>query len=290
MSKINCPVCANTKISLKKDFSMILNLPGNSESRVFYCKTCRALFLYPLPDSKKLYSDSYFSANHTSIEHFPTTGLDYEEEIATKRHEKFRRTIKELILMHPSAQCVLDIGAATGDFLNIAKEFNLDVYGIEISDYAVKRAKEKFGIKLVSGQLEDYETEKKFDLVHLNHVLEHFCKPKSAIEKLSKLTKKNGIVYVEVPFQFNIVEKLKYRLLKKTYDFNVSSLHHPFFFTPETLCSYFVDAGFSVQKLSFFNPTTYLANSISKRLRKLVWYLLANVKQGLIIEGYFRKI
>lgn len=46
----------------------------------------------------------------------------------------------------------------------------------------------------------------KFDLVIANHVLEHVSSPENTIKGISKLIKKNGVVYVGVPDGFNFTD------------------------------------------------------------------------------------
>ena len=124
--------------------------------------------------------------------------------------------------MHkPNAKNILDIGAATGKFLSIAREYKLDVFGVEYSSYASQEAKDKYGFNFFVGDLENFQSDEKFDLIHLNHVFEHLVNPNASIRKIDSLLSDDGIIYIEVPFQFNIVERIKYKLFNSHKKFDV---------------------------------------------------------------------
>ena len=55
----------------------------------------------------------------------------------------------------------------------------------------------------------------KFDAIHTFDVLEHVNNPIAVIEKAYSLLKKNGVIVVEVPNDFNPLQKLAQKTLKK---------------------------------------------------------------------------
>ena len=253
-----CPLCQSVKSRNMAVLTAILNLPGNSPSSVFRCKGCNVYYLSPYISDhliSELYSKSYFagqSQDYTDL-HVSASSNDYEREIAAARLGKFRETLVTLLKHCPNASSILDIGAATGEFLAIAREYDLSVSGIELSSHAAARAKEKFGLDFHEISIVDYTGTETYDLIHMNHVFEHFRTPHQVLERIASLLRKGGVVYVEVPFQFNVFEVIKYRTTGKRKDFDVFSLHHPIFYRPNSLKKIFDDHGFNCRSMKVFD-------------------------------------
>jgi SAM-dependent methyltransferase len=287
-----CPLCQSTKSWQMDVHTAILNLPGNSESTVHLCENCGAYYLWPyISDAliSELYSKSYFTglSDSNSKLHVPSSNNDYESEFAAVRISKFRKTVQTLIERVPNARNILDIGAATGDFLAVAQEYGLSVSGIELSSYAAAKAKEKYGFEFHQTGIVDYQGDEKYDLIHLNHVFEHFGSPHQALERLAKLLMPGGMIYVEVPFQFNLFEVIKYRLTGRRKVFDIFSIHHPMFYRPRTLKRVFEDHGFNCNSMSVFNWSRYSAVGLKGHLKKIMWFAASFVGQGIMIEAFF---
>src|SRR3989344_5210189 len=100
-----------------------------------HCPDCGFLFVYPAPadGTAHIYSADYF---HGALRGFGYT--DYEADKIAMR--PFFERVLDIIESHVSRGRLLDIGAATGFFLNLARERGWVVAGVEISDYAAKVA------------------------------------------------------------------------------------------------------------------------------------------------------
>lgn len=95
-----------------------------------------------------------------------------------------------------SVGSLLDVGAGTGDFLNLAKTKGWEVFGMEPNTDASKLASDK-GIKLEANL--DKFVGKQFDVVTLWHVLEHIPNLEETVATLSNLVKTNGTLIIAVP-------------------------------------------------------------------------------------------
>ena len=94
---------------------------------------------------------------------------------------------------------VLDIGTAGGAFLDAAKQFGYDAYGMEPSADLVARGKAR-GLQIEQGTIENHNfTQGTFDMVCLWDVIEHLPDPKSALEEIKKLLKPNGVLLINFP-------------------------------------------------------------------------------------------
>lgn len=290
-----CPVCSSSLSQEVGLFSSILNLPGNNDSRVIRCRRCRALYLWPYICDElihELYRESYFTgkAQDGGRLSIPGSSSDYESEFAATRVEKFAATIEMLKTYVPRATTVLDIGAATGEFLAVAQRHGLVPAGIEISSYAAAQAKRKYGFVFHETTLGDYSGTEKYDIIHLNHVFEHFIDPQKALSKVDALLAPSGVIYVEVPFQFSVPEILKYRLTGARKAFDVFSIHHPIFYTPRMLRRIFAEHGFFAREVRVFDWSRYPAASARGKLKRLMWFGASLFGQGLFIEAVFTRV
>lgn len=95
----------------------------------------------------------------------------------------------------------MDFGSGKGQFLAVAKELGWQGLGIETAEERADFAKEKYKVKVLSGIYEKGKIEGgNFDLITLNHVLEHLPGPIDLVKSLlSENLASNGLVYIEVP-------------------------------------------------------------------------------------------
>ncbi len=109
---------------------------------------------------------------------------------------------------------LLDIGAGTGEFLNVAKENGWKCVGVEPSEKAKAIAITK-GVFFsdTTQQLEDHS----FDIITMWHVLEHVPNIENQIKELKRLLKPNGTIVIAVP-NFNSYDAKQYGVFWAAYD------------------------------------------------------------------------
>lgn len=273
--------------------SAILDLPRNTESRVYQCRDCSFRFLYPCYGSRdinRIYEARYFTGDRVEGQDYvaPVSGTAYQE-YADARLKKFADTLQLIEEMFPKARSIVDVGSATGEFLMIAKARGFEPLGLEVSEYAAAVAREKHNLDIRVGTLEQFVTPRTYDIVHLNHILEHCVDPHCAVEALSKIVPEGGAIYVEVPFQFNWVELTNYWVRKKKLTFNVHSIHHPLFFSPNTLKRLFAMHSFSPSFMRVFDWRRYPRTEVVDWGKCAVWKALSALQQGGFIEAIFIK-
>jgi 2-polyprenyl-3-methyl-5-hydroxy-6-metoxy-1,4-benzoquinol methylase len=95
---------------------------------------------------------------------------------------------------------LLDVGAGIGQFLHHAKA-HFEVSGTEISEEAVRIARERFGVRLARCTLEDsaHLAAESFDVITLFHVLEHLHSPSRALARCRELLASGGHLVIAVP-------------------------------------------------------------------------------------------
>lgn len=120
------------------------------------------------------------------------------------QHERARdllwkRRLRKL-LSHRSTGSLLDIGAGIGQFLHHAEPLFTQVTGTEISRSAVMVAREKYGLKLLAGQVKDLNLPpSSFNNITLFHVLEHVHDSAGLIDLCRDLLRPRGMMFIAVP-------------------------------------------------------------------------------------------
>lgn len=286
-----CVLCDGTRGVPDSRWRGYLELPPPFD--VLRCPDCSLRWLSPRPNANgytALYSDAmYFGGAGASP-------ADYAAS-AKARIDYMRSRIERIERMAGSGQplSMLDFGAATGEFVRAAVDAGHASVGVELSDDARATAEERNGVRLLAADHASELGDARFDVVHMNHVLEHMPNPVAHLRWCARILKPGGLLVSEVPNQFdNDLDRLR-RLLHaggKQPRFDAYSLHHTYFFTPATMDRLLSKAGFEVVRLATFNgcktplwpvdPKNYLLGGL---LGMADWLHSG----GNIIEVYARK-
>ncbi|MEK9175089.1 MAG: class I SAM-dependent methyltransferase [Patescibacteria group bacterium] len=133
---------------------------------------------------------------------------------------------------------LLEIGSHEGLFLNEALKTGMTVFGIEPNRKAAATAQQN-GINVFCGTLEEFKTDRAYDVVVLFHVLEHFEDPRGALEKIYSLINPGGLLVLEVP---NIAS---YPACKNEKNWEYINDEHVSYFSPDTIKKLLLSVGFS---------------------------------------------
>ena len=115
---------------------------------------------------------------------------------------------------------ILDIGCEYGNSIVDIAKYN-KCFGIDANKKALKKAREK-GIKAINMDLNNllpFENNY-FDVIIITSVLEHLLNPIKMIEEIKRVTKKNGLVVLSLPNDFEIIRRLKFLILGKNQNTN----------------------------------------------------------------------
>jgi SAM-dependent methyltransferase len=181
---VSCTICNGNARSLGEKNAFPL----------FSCKECGHLFIWPIPDSPlEIYSEDYFRGGEKGFGY-----IDYDRDKAPMA-DTFRLYLKEIARNGKSTGTMLDVGAATGFFLDIARREGWETYGIELSQYAAEVARDK-GLRVSTGTADtcDFPAEF-FDVVTAWDVIEHMPDPRATLEKIRKLLKPGGLLVINTP-------------------------------------------------------------------------------------------
>jgi 2-polyprenyl-3-methyl-5-hydroxy-6-metoxy-1,4-benzoquinol methylase len=193
------------------------------------CHNCSLVFVYPFPE-RGLLSEHY--------------DRDYYQDWVTnqskKRARMWLRRLKAIEKIKKTGT-LLDVGCGDGSFLKLAQDRGWNVYGTELSAYAVKKVATFVGNRIFCGELgEAKHPGNMFDVVTLWHVLEHVTDPAACLAEIQRIIKPDGLLVLAVPNIQDFLTPFAFRLLKgrrmklfspsdreiHLYHFSVNTLQH----------------------------------------------------------------
>jgi 2-polyprenyl-3-methyl-5-hydroxy-6-metoxy-1,4-benzoquinol methylase len=168
-----------------------------------------------------------------------TNKLKSNLDCRLKQEEKRYKDISRCLGRDISSLRLLDVGCGTGTFLNYCAKQGVDYYGLEpdrelydecINKHCLSRQ------KVLNNKLEDNKFSfNSFDIIVLNHVLEHTEKPLDFLRLCRKYLKEDGAVYLEVPNESFLMLKMGFRKILCMYSGTPTNIDHKSLFTQNTL-------------------------------------------------------
>ena len=112
--------------------------------------------------------------------------------------------------------------------------------------------------KVIESSVEDFSSEKNFDVIWMSHVLEHLIEPDQFLKNIKMNMKENGIFFIEVP---NCEHK-------PTLKSSIEENPHLFHFTKNALIRMVENIGYKVISCDVFRPATKSEGIKHKILKK----------------------
>ncbi len=205
---------------------------------VVKCGRCGLVRLSPrltADAARRLYDATYYAAG------------GYEDYVET--FERFRGIYEKLfakrlalLSRHVSRPGrLLEAGCAHGFQLEWLRRQGWEVVGNDVSAEAAAYARERFGLEVIEGRLEEAALEPaSFDAVYLVDIVEHLYDPAAALGSVRAALKPGGAVLVQVPYELYHWEKLGQALWERKKPGAIAPdavPYHVTFFTPRTLKS-----------------------------------------------------
>ncbi len=152
------------------------------------CTNCEMIFESPRFDAETIVAGYVASSEAGHDSQYPMRVRSFLAAL--------ERNAKQL----PSkGSTVLDIGTAGGAFLEAAKSFGFDAYGMEPSADLVARGRAR-GLQIMQGTVENHSFQPgSFDLICLWDVIEHLPDPKKALAEIVTLLRPGGTLLINYP-------------------------------------------------------------------------------------------
>ncbi len=222
--------------------------------KIIDCNACGFVHVSPIPteeDLKVFYEKEFYQ--HERPNYFKETKEDLPWWMATY-HNYYR-----LFEGHTKGRTLLDIGSGPGHFLLAGKKRGWKTVGIEPSPMAAEYSRKR-GLPTETDFF-SYEKAKKFgtfDVVHAALVLEHIPDPTDFILQMKKMLKKNGLVAIFCPNDYNPLQHIL-RTKHKMKPWWVVPKHHLNYFTPESMKKLLEKQGFKIEEtLGTFPLETFI--------------------------------
>ena len=231
----------------------VCDLCGSAEYRVFarrgrhgsrlttvICEGCGLVYTNPRPSDEEnadFYHDAYWGQYKNQTEP--------NEKFFRRRQPKIKPLLGELRSWLKPGISILEVGCSVGALLfqlKAAAGNGGTVIGIEAHRGHARFAREQKGLDVRAGLLHEIAPDlapESFDLVVMNHVLEHTTSPVEALVTLKQLMRTGGVLVIEVPN----IEAPGSRL---SHFFHHA---HHFCFSPRTLRRLAQRTGFSVRRV-----------------------------------------
>lgn len=156
--------------------------------RIVRCRNDGLLFVSPRPADVSVFYDSRYYKGGV-----PGVYESYDAHAANMEKEWSRR-LSMLGRLSPEGRHLLDVGAATGSFLALARDGGWQGRGIDLSEYAAAEARKVRGLDVIAGSLPNSAFEAgSFDVVTMWDCIEHLSGPASVVQSIRSLLRPGGI-------------------------------------------------------------------------------------------------
>ncbi len=206
-----CPVCAYT-IATEVLISVDRLIRRQERFPLMRCPNCGLHYLYMRPTRTHIenyYPDEYEPYNVNKRNFY----IELQDMLMSSYFRK-NKSVQDIIfgliyqfiygdfpIVKTKNPRVLDIGCGNGLLIHSLKKNGMDVYGVDMSRKSVDFAQKKLGLRNVKQEkIENIKyPNSQFDVIVMNHVLEHVYYPRGMFVKLSKFLKENGTIIITTP-------------------------------------------------------------------------------------------
>jgi 2-polyprenyl-3-methyl-5-hydroxy-6-metoxy-1,4-benzoquinol methylase len=267
---IACPVCDN------EAFTTFLECRDHFLSKEIFtiskCEKCGFLFTNPRPKASKL--SSYYQSEEY-ISHSNSRKGFQNILYQMVRNYTISQKLK-LILNYKITGSILDIGCATGEFLNHCKSKKWNVLGIEPNESARRDGIENYSLVIEDETHLSTISQSSFDVITMWHVLEHVPLLNERMDQLQKLLRPDGYLFIAVPNANSLDAKL-YNSFWAAYDVP----RHLYHFTRDTISQLFSRHSFELINTVPMKFDAYYVSILSEKYI----HLKNNFLNGLL-SGY----
>ena len=260
-----CVMCGGQGEELYHSLVDVLwNVPGNWNIRK--CSACGVAWLDPQPiesDIPKLYfqyhthranpSKTLIARLHQAIADCVLVTLGYSVSRPTAilprilSHGRFAKRAAALtVLALPASETgtLLDVGCGSGDFIARMHALGWKVTGVDPDPVAVSLGRRQ-GLEIVVGKVSDLPESGKYDVITMNHVVEHASDPILLLRECARRLGPGGRLIITTPN----IKSMGHAWFRK-YWRGLEVPRHFALFSPSGLRDCIARAGLSVQSMS----------------------------------------
>ncbi|WP_169391288.1 class I SAM-dependent methyltransferase [Stappia stellulata] len=223
---------------------------GSKPLTTVICTGCGLVHSHPIPTKEEL--DRFYTVDYRKA--YKST---YEPKLKhTYRYAPgaYQRVAEIARHASPEQTRFLDIGSGSGEFLYMARKAGFKVTGIEPNTGYADYTRRVLGLPVQNCTYETAALDPDgYDIINLNHVLEHLPDPLASLRVINSLLRESGLLSVAVPD------------IQHTNHAPWTRFHfaHIYNFNHETLKAMLLKAGFEIIPEGSAS-TTFLARKVSE--------------------------
>ena len=256
--KWTCTICGNSGLNV-----IIKNAKAvGRQYDIYYCDQCmvgKTTPVIPPADLAKLYTKEGYRSETGKRFHGPIETLIYIWRLQRKKR----------IENHVGRGKILDIGCGRGLFLDIMRTHGWSVIGVEFGKEAAEYASNSYGVEVIEEtMMRNTLPDEEFDVITMNHVLEHVYNPVETIHECSRTLKNGGLLVISVP---NILS-LQASFGNRDW-FHLDPPYHLHHFSEQGLTKLLENHSFSIRNVRRFNIFGWLQTLLNRTgIRKNLFY------------------
>ena len=255
------------------------------------CRDCGLIYVNPRPedvDLSEIYTDRYYQNTDGFQDLDPPALFGYENYLADANNieRTFARRL-EVLEQYVEVGSLLDVGCAFGLCLQVAKSRGWSPYGLEVSQYSSRFARD-LGFDVYRCELREAKfPAASYHAITCWDVIEHMADPMAELAEMNRLLVDRGILSLVTPDAGSLVA----RFLGRNWEEYRRVREHLYFLTQQTVTTMLVRSGFEVvhvesagkyfDLLSLANRVTVYTNGLGK-LGPLTW-LLSKTRLGNVV-------
>ena len=242
LEQVTCPICKHDdfeQLATVDRYRMGITTSG--------CRNCGLVMTNPRPVVSAM--DNFYRYHYRDYyESVDVPDAAYIKKIQKDVRARYTTDLLEQAGVMENASRMLDYGCGEGSLLRelASRHPHLAREAVEPGETFRAFARE-YGSCIVFPDLESLQAESQgnFDLIVVNHVLEHVMQPSQLLASLGELLSDTGQIYIDVP----AVEGYR----------SVASLHigHMFHFSVHSLSALATSSGFRVERIKHHHPPNH---------------------------------
>lgn len=236
MEEVACNLCGSPSFTVVRQATVlaapsafyVTNHRRASHCRIVRCDRCGLLYCSPRPTALEL-RELY-------------AGLE-DPAYAAERDGRTRTAMMHVrdLSTFVSHGRLLELGSACGFLVEAARRAGFEAVGIEPSAWARTYAKDKMGLSLLEGTIEDYHfPDEHFDAVCMFDLLEHLPDPRGTMAEIARVLRTGGVISMSTPDGGSVAGRV---LGRNWWGFKPE---HLFYFTRRSLGRLLSDTGFDL--------------------------------------------
>lgn len=261
----SCPICEGA------DLQFVLEQPEARyfARRIFRCRTCGVGFVFPAPSLEAL-AELYSRATYFE-EHRGDDCRSPGWERARVRVRFIRALIRCRKRIWGRPPVLLEVGPGNGEFLLEACSAGWTVEGLELSARWAETLTARTGIRVASADsLASYQGVKKFDVIAMWEVVEHYRDPLNEIRSAFDHLQPGGLLAMSTPNYGS----LRARIYGARWRGFWEGWEHLFFFAPDSLGVLLKRAGFTSSRF------------VTRKINAFLLKPLEYIGLGNVLEAY----